>query len=61
MNCQRCSATREGTAIARINSELLDLQVCERCAREAADLGLPVEPLLPFVRDKDTECLSEAA
>jgi len=45
MNCQRCSATRGGLAVAQIRGEILNLKVCDSCAREAADLGLHVEPL----------------
>jgi len=45
MNCQRCSSTRGGLAVAQICGEILNLKVCDSCAREAADLGLHVEPM----------------
>jgi hypothetical protein len=45
MNCQRCSPTRGGPAVARIRGEILDLKVCASCVREAVELGLNVEPL----------------
>ena len=47
MNCQRCSSTRAGAAVAHIRSEVLNLQVCGTCAQEAIELGLHVEPLEP--------------
>ena len=45
MNCQRCSSTRGRLAVAQIRGEILNLKICASCAREAADLGLHVEPL----------------
>lgn len=45
MNCQRCNSARGGPAVARIRGEILNLKICASCAREAADLGLHVEPL----------------
>ena len=45
MNCERCSSTRGGLAVAQIHGEILNLKVCVVCAREAADLGLHVVPI----------------
>jgi protein-arginine kinase activator protein McsA len=45
MICQRCSSTRGGPAVAQIRGEILNLKICASCAREAAELGLHVEPL----------------
>jgi hypothetical protein len=45
MNCLRCSSISGGLAVARIRGEILNLEVCASCAREAAALGLHVEPL----------------
>jgi protein-arginine kinase activator protein McsA len=45
MNCQRCSSTRGGLAVAQIRGEILNLKICGSCAQEAADWGLRVEPL----------------
>ena len=50
MNCQRCSSTRGGQAVARVRGEILNLKVCAPCAKEAADWGLHVEPLEPQPR-----------
>ena len=45
MNCERCSSMRGGEAVFRIRSDVLNLNVCGQCAKEAGDLGLLVEPL----------------
>ena len=45
MTCQRCSGLSGDQAVAVIRSEILNLKVCSRCAKEAADLGLQIEPL----------------
>ena len=45
MTCQRCSALSGDQAVAVIRSEILNLKVCGRCAEEAAELGLHIEPL----------------
>lgn len=45
MNCERCSSTRGGLAVALIRSEFLNLKVCGACASEAADLDLQIETL----------------
>ena len=60
MNCQRCSSTRGGGAVARILGEILNLKVCAPCAREAADLGLHVEPLEPQTPGESV-CIPAAA
>ena len=46
MKCQRCSSLRGNDAVARIRSEIINLAVCDQCAKEAWDLGLGYE-LLP--------------
>ena len=45
MTCQRCSALSGDQAVAVIRSDILSLKVCSRCAKEADDLGLHIEPL----------------
>jgi hypothetical protein len=45
MNCDRCKSFRGGEALFRIRTDIINLNVCEACAEEARDLGLPVEPL----------------
>jgi hypothetical protein len=45
MTCQRCNALRPGTATAVVRGEIHDLKVCMDCARDAATLGLLVEPI----------------
>jgi hypothetical protein len=32
-------------AVLRVRSDIIDLKVCRRCATEAENLGLQVEPL----------------
>ena len=61
MNCQRCSSTRGGLAVAQIRGAILNLKVCASCAREAADLGLHVEPLENPSLQSETARLSAAA
>jgi hypothetical protein len=48
MNCQRCDSMWGDEAAFRIRTEMLDMQVCEKCAMEARKLGLLTEP---FCRD----------
>ena len=45
MTCQRCNSLRANTATAVVRGEILDLKVCVDCARDAAALGLSVEPI----------------
>jgi hypothetical protein len=45
MNCERCKSFRGGEAVFRIRTDILNLNVCGQCAKEARELGLPVEPL----------------
>ena len=61
MNCQRCSSTRGGPAVAQVRGEILNLKVCDSCAREAADLGLHVEPLEPPPPQVEAARISAAA
>ena len=39
MKCQRCD--RDGKAIARVTSEILNVAVCAECLREALDFVGP--------------------
>lgn len=45
MNCERCKSFRGGEAVFRIRTDILNLNVCGQCAKEARELGLLVEPL----------------
>ena len=45
MNGERCNSRWGGEAVFRIRSYILNLNVCEQCAKEAEKLGLLVEPL----------------
>ena len=40
MNCERCKSFRGGEAVFRIRTEILNLNVCGQCAKEARELGL---------------------
>jgi hypothetical protein len=44
MKCERCSARWGDQAVARLCSEIIDIAVCLRCAKEACDLGFACEP-----------------
>lgn len=43
MKCERCIWGRR--AVYSVRTELLDLSVCENCAREARRLGLSIKGL----------------
>ncbi len=45
MKCERCDSMSGAQAVAVIRSEILNLKVCGRCAREAGDLGLLIVAL----------------
>ena len=45
MTCERCDSMRSDDAAFRVRSDILDLKVCRRCAEEARDLMLSVEPI----------------
>jgi len=61
MNCERCSSTRGGLAVAQIRGEILNLKVCDSCAREAADLRLHVEPLPDLLPQTEITRITAAA
>jgi hypothetical protein len=44
MTCERCNSMLGGEAAFRVRSDIIDLKVCCRCATEAENLGLQVEP-----------------
>src|SRR6266545_7898470 len=45
MNCGRCNSMWGDEAVYRVGTDILDLNVCGQCAKEARDLRLLVEPL----------------
>ena len=45
MTCERCNSMSGEEAAFRVRSDIIDLKVCRRCASEAGDLALQVEPL----------------
>jgi hypothetical protein len=45
MRCERCNSMSGEEAVLRVRSDIIDLKVCRRCATEAENLGLQVEPL----------------
>jgi hypothetical protein len=53
MKCERCLSTDGTNAEFRVRSNVIDLEVCPKCANEARKLRLAVEPLYrkPWVAD----------
>jgi hypothetical protein len=45
MNCERCNSMWGDEAVYRVRTDILDVNVCGQCAKEARNLGLLVEPL----------------
>jgi hypothetical protein len=45
MTCQRCDSMWGEEATVRIRTEMLDIEVCDKCAKEARRLGLLTERL----------------
>jgi hypothetical protein len=45
MRCERCNSMSGEEAVFRVRSDIIDLKVCCRCATEAENLRLQVEPL----------------
>jgi hypothetical protein len=43
MTCQRCDSMWGDEATFRIRTEMLDMKVCGKCAKEALTLGLFTE------------------
>lgn len=58
MTCQRCDSMWGDEATFRITTEILDMEVCEKCAQEALKLGLLAEPLCGKVTV--TQCWAES-
>ena len=52
MKCERCLSTDGRNAEFRVRSDVIDLEVCPKCANEARKLRLAVEPLYrkPWLR-----------
>jgi protein-arginine kinase activator protein McsA len=61
MTCQRCNSLRANTATAVVRGEILDHNVCINCAREAAELGLHVEPHCEVTLELDPAARPAAA
>jgi hypothetical protein len=61
MNCERCKSFRGGEALFRIRTEILNLNVCGQCAKEARDLGLLVESLLDTTASSEKKVLPVTA
>jgi hypothetical protein len=53
MNCERCNSMWGDAAAFRIRSDILNLMVCGRCAKEASDLAVTVEPLMNVTEHAD--------
>ena len=55
MNCERCNSMLGDGAAFRVRSDILNLNACGRCAKEASDLHLTVEPLMNVTEDADSK------
>jgi hypothetical protein len=51
MRCQRCFRANE--ACHRVQSEIMDIAVCDICAEEAKQLGLAIEVFNAFEPPSD--------
>lgn len=45
MICQRCDSIGGDQAAFRVWTDIMEIQVCQRCADDARDLGLFTAPL----------------
>jgi hypothetical protein len=54
MNCERCNSMWGDKAAFRIQSDILNLSVCGRCAKEASDLDITVEPFMNVTEHADS-------
>jgi len=61
MNCERCKSFRGGEAVFRIRTDILNLNVCGQCAKEARDLGLLLEPLSDATASTEKKAVAATA